>query len=113
MNLKKFSLKNKNALITGAGGLLGFEHACALLEIGAYVILTDYNKKSLQKNSKKLEKYFNKKNFCEIKMDVTKENSILSCLKKLKMKRKNIDILVNNAAENPKLDEIKKIKKQD
>ena len=50
MNLKKFNLNNKNALITGAGGLLGFEHACALLEIGSYVILTDQNTKFLHKN---------------------------------------------------------------
>ena len=49
MNLKKFNLKNKNALITGAGGLLGFEHASALLEVGAYVILTDHKSKKLNK----------------------------------------------------------------
>jgi len=108
MNLKKFNLKNKNALITGAGGLLGFEHACALLEVGAYVILTDYNMKYLHKNKIKLKKYFNEKNFCTIKMDITKESSILSCFKKLKKKNKTVDILINNAATNPKLDNIKK-----
>ena len=111
MNLKKFNLKNKNALITGAGGLLGFEHACALLEIGAYVILTDYNTKFLDKNKIKLKKHFNSKNFCTIKMDITKESSILSCFKKLKKKCKAVDILINNAAINPKLDNIKKNKK--
>ena len=86
MNLKKFNLNNKNALITGAGGLLGFEHACALLEIGAYVILTDQNTKFLHENKIKLKKYFSDKNFCTMKMDITKESSILSCSKKLKKK---------------------------
>ena len=110
MNLKKFNLNNKNALITGAGGLLGFEHAYALLEIGAYVILTDQNIKFLHKNKIKLKKYFSDKNFCTMKMDITKESSILSCSKKLKMKGKCIDILINNAAINPKLSSIKKNK---
>ena len=100
MNLKKFNLKNKNALITGAGGLLGFEHACALLEVGAYLILTDNNVKSLNRNKIKLKKCFNEKNFCVIKMDVTKEESISSCFKRLKKNGKKIDILINNAAIN-------------
>ena len=111
MNLKKFNLKNKNAIITGAGGLLGFEHACALLEIGAYVILTDNNIKSLHKNRIKLKKRFKEKNFCTMKMDITKENSILSCFKKLKRKSKSVDILINNAAINPKFGNIIKNKK--
>ena len=44
---KKFDLSGKTALITGAGGLLGPEHALALLEHGAKVLLTDISSKSL------------------------------------------------------------------
>jgi len=110
MNLKKFNLRNKNALITGAGGLLGYEHACALLEIGAYVVLTDINTNSLQIAKSKLKKYFDENNFSIIKMDIAKENSILSCLRKLKKEDKNIEILVNNASVNPKIRNIKKNK---
>ena len=40
---EKFSLANKTALITGAAGLLGIEHAAALLDSGACVVLTDVN----------------------------------------------------------------------
>ena len=47
MKLTKFDLRNKFALITGAAGLLGTEHALALLEINANIILTDINKKKL------------------------------------------------------------------
>ena len=40
---KKFSLSKKYCLITGASGLLGLEHAEAILEINGNVILTDLN----------------------------------------------------------------------
>ena len=41
---KKFDLSGKISLITGSAGLLGYEHAHALLEIGSKVILTDVDK---------------------------------------------------------------------
>ena len=106
-NLKKFEIKNRTALITGGGGLFGFEHACALLEVGAFVILSDIESKSLKKNSERLSKIYNKNNFITIKMDVTKESSIKSCLKKIKKIRKKIDILINNASINPTSKKIK------
>ena len=106
MNLKKFNLKNKNALITGAGGLLGFEHASALLEVGAYVILTDHKSKKLNKIKNKLKNNFSESNFCTVKMDVNKEKSILACFKKLKKKGIKVNILINNATINPTVSRI-------
>ena len=41
--LERFDLSGRTALITGAAGLLGIEHASALLESGAVVVLTDIN----------------------------------------------------------------------
>ena len=58
---KKFNLEGKTALITGAAGLLGKQHAFALLELNAHVILTDIDfdqlrvlKKELSKDTSKL-----------------------------------------------------------
>ena len=45
--LEKFGLTGKTALITGAAGLLGVQHAAALLESGATVVLTDLGEASL------------------------------------------------------------------
>ena len=47
MAFEKFNLTGKTALITGAAGLLGMEHAAALLASGATVILTDIGKDAL------------------------------------------------------------------
>ena len=47
--LKKYSLKNKNILITGAAGTLGKQFSLALLEVGARVIITDIDEKKLKK----------------------------------------------------------------
>ena len=48
---------NKYAIITGAAGLLGQEHAKALLEAGFNLILTDINF-NLLKTKTKLERNF-------------------------------------------------------
>ena len=102
MNLKKFNLVNRIAVITGAGGLLGFEHAYALLECDATVILTDKSQKKLLTNYNKLIKKFNKKRIFFKTMDVTSEKSILSCLNFFKKKKLLVEILINNASFNPK-----------
>ena len=54
MKLNKFNLKNKNILITGAAGSLGFEHSIALLEVEARIFMTDINYPKLIKNKSKL-----------------------------------------------------------
>ena len=100
--MNRFDLSNKFVLITGSCGLLGQKHALALLEIGASVILTDIDENTLIEAKKSLEL---KKYFGEIKyyfMDVGSEDSIMNVFKKLEKDNIRIDILINNAAINPK-----------
>ena len=104
MLLNKFSLKNKNILITGAAGSLGLEHSIALLNVGARVIMTDIDLVKLNKN--KIELLKKNKNFqlvC-LKMDVSSESSVKKILKILKKKQFKLDVLINNACLNPKFD---------
>ena len=94
--MDRFNLKNKISVITGGAGFLGVEHAKALLDLNAKVILIDINLKSLIKhkiNFKRMNKiiYF-------YKSDITSENEIKKTLQKIKKKFKRIDILINNAA---------------
>jgi short-subunit dehydrogenase len=58
MNLKKFNLKDKNILITGAAGILGKQHAIALLNSNANLILTDINLKKLKETQYQLKKEY-------------------------------------------------------
>ena len=46
-SLARFDVTGRTAVITGAAGLLGVEHAAALLEIGAAVVLTDIDEAAL------------------------------------------------------------------
>ena len=99
----KFTLKGKVALITGASGLLGVEHTNALLELGATVVMTDIDKVGLDKAFNDLMSVYDKKNvICKI-MDVTSQKSILYVANELKNDGVNVDILINNAAIDPKV----------
>lgn len=103
MALEKFQLKDKNVLITGASGLLGIEHAAALLECGAKVILTDINDLALQTAKAKLSQQFQAANIIPKMMDVTDPDSIRSVEGDLVSNSVHVDILINNASINPKV----------
>ena len=53
-----FSLKGKNAVITGGAGLLGVKHAESIAEMGGIPILIDINERSLQIVSKNIQQKF-------------------------------------------------------
>lgn len=104
MMLSKFRLKGKNALITGASGILGMEHAYALIEVGATVILTDISLQKLELRRKSLVKVFDNAKIIVKVMDVSSESEINKVSEELISEGIRIDILINNAAIDPKVD---------
>lgn len=100
---EKFDLTGKTALITGAAGLLGREHAAALLESGARVVLTDLNNLPLSKLAKDLCLQYDSQKVIISNLDVTKPKTIKDLARSLAEKRIRVDILVNNAAIDPKV----------
>ncbi len=97
------NLKKKIALVTGAAGLLGKEHTFALLELGARVVITDSNLKSLEAFSEELKGsgYFGQ--FLAMNMDVSNLESIKSVNANIKNEWGSVEILINNASINPKV----------
>lgn len=105
MPLGKFDLTGKVALITGGAGLLGSEHCAALLESGAQVIICDIDNDRLLEVRQRLGKRFRLSKIRLQSMDVTSEESILSAQNFLKLEGIRVDILVNNAAIDPKVND--------
>jgi NAD(P)-dependent dehydrogenase (short-subunit alcohol dehydrogenase family) len=103
MAFEKFNLSGKTALITGAAGLLGMEHAAALLESGAQVVLTDIGESALQSAHANLAQTFDATKIITKVMDVTSPQRVLTVAKELWADGYRIDILVNNAAIDPKV----------
>ena len=94
MYLKKINLKNKTALVTGAGKGIGKACAIALAEAGANLIIISRTQKDLDKVSKIIKKL--KSKCSSFVCDVTNYSQI----KNIVNKQKKIDILVNNAGTN-------------
>ena len=98
------TLQGKVSLITGAAGLLGIEHARALLELNSTVVLTDINYEALvNKKDALASSGFNPGEIFCLKMDVTSTESIHSAFTQLKTDGLSISVLVNNAAVDPKV----------
>jgi len=98
---KKFSLAGKVAVITGASGMLGKKHTLALLELGAFVVMTDIDMKSLEEAKEQVKGNFPASEIEIFSMDVTSEESVGRIYEKLQSMGLRVDILINNAAINP------------
>lgn len=101
---KDFNLENKTALITGAAGLLGIEHASALLELNCNVVLTDIKLEKLSELKESLLSEYPNSNIKIFELDVTSKKSILKLYEVLEKLLIDINILINNAALNPKVE---------
>lgn len=100
---KKFDLTGKTALITGAAGLLGKEHAAALLESGATVVLTDISQAALAAAKAMLLQKFPSGQLQTAVLDVSSPEAVRTLSSQLADAGVRIDILVNNAAIDPKV----------
>ena len=103
-----FKLDGKVVVITGATGLLGRKHAEAVACYGGIPILIDLSQSVIDKLANELS-YKYKVQAIGFAIDITNEAEIKENAKQLIKKFGKIDGLVNNAANNPKVEDNQKV----
>jgi NAD(P)-dependent dehydrogenase (short-subunit alcohol dehydrogenase family) len=92
-----FRLDGNVAIITGAAGLLGLQHALALSDFGAVVVLADLAHEICEQRANDIHRRSGVET-AAIRIDVTNESSWKSLLQQTVSRFRRIDILINNAA---------------
>ena len=99
--IDKFRLEGKIAIITGGAGLLGEKHAEAIAEAGGIPILWDITP-LVKKKSEQITQRYNTR-CLGMNVDITESEDVRNGLAEVLDNFRHIDILVNNAANDPKV----------
>lgn len=99
-----FSLKGGIYVITGGAGLIGKKHAEAVLIGGGVPVLVDINDDALQGAVMVLHDQFPDAVIESYNVDITNKQALESLRNELHKKYGRIDGLINNAANNPKVE---------
>jgi NAD(P)-dependent dehydrogenase (short-subunit alcohol dehydrogenase family) len=98
-----FNLDKKVIVITGALGLLGKKHVEIIAQNNVIPIIVDIDQKSAEFFAKKIKKKYHVEAI-GLDVDITDEKKIIDSCKKIIKKFGHIDGLINNAANNPKIE---------
>lgn len=97
-----FDLTGRKAIITGGSGLLGVQHSRALLQRNCGLVIWDINSQEMENAILKLLDEFPGADIQIQKVDISSEPEITKAISFFESRSKQIDILINNAAINPK-----------
>jgi len=98
----KFSLQDRVAIITGGSGLMGIQHGEVIAQAGGIPVLWDINKTTVHEQAKKIGQRCN--TLClGMEVDITQNTSIKAGLDKILNEVGRPHILINNAANDPKV----------
>jgi NAD(P)-dependent dehydrogenase (short-subunit alcohol dehydrogenase family) len=98
-------LSGQSFVVTGAAGLLGFQHTLAIIEAGGKVSMWDKDSEKLSNSLLKISDIFPKAEVSTFVLDITDRASVLNGLESHLDRFKTINGLVNNAALNPKIED--------
>jgi NAD(P)-dependent dehydrogenase (short-subunit alcohol dehydrogenase family) len=101
-----FDLTGRVALVTGGAGLLGYQHGAILAAAGAHVVLLDLRVANPQLRAEQLTAAHGPE-CLGLTVDITSEASLLEARDAIITRFGRIDILINNAANNPKVEDQK------
>lgn len=102
--IDKFKIYDKIAIITGGAGFLGRKHAEAIIEAGGTAILLDISNEALTRVTDEFRLKYDNPKIEGIKVNISDKESIEHVRNKILKKYGHIDILINNAANNPKVE---------
>jgi NAD(P)-dependent dehydrogenase (short-subunit alcohol dehydrogenase family) len=97
-----FDLTDRVVVITGGAGLLGRRHAGAVAKAGAVPVLVDIREDQAAKAAEQIAQAFD----CEcsaIHADITDSRSVQDLLGAVLARHGRVDVLINNAANNPSM----------
>jgi NAD(P)-dependent dehydrogenase (short-subunit alcohol dehydrogenase family) len=98
-----FDLTGKTAVITGGAGLLGAHHARAVAAYGGTPVLLDLSQAAVDSAAIKLNEEFHTQ-AAGFAVNITQEDAVANVCKQVLSKFGRVDVLINNAANNPKVD---------
>lgn len=99
----RYDLTGRTALVTGAGGLLGKQHVAALAEAGARVVVTEVGLAQAETAVAALKQVAPAADLIALEINVTSLESVRAASAQLAGRGTTVDILVNNAAIDPKV----------
>jgi NAD(P)-dependent dehydrogenase (short-subunit alcohol dehydrogenase family) len=98
-----FNLTGRVAVITGGTGLLGRQHAEAIASAGGIPVLADIRLNEIDQTSREWKERFGEPALA-IQADITDPSSVKKLLATVLDRFNRVDILINNAANNPKME---------
>lgn len=99
-----FDLTGRVAIITGGAGLLGRMHAEVIAKVGGIAVIADIDKAGAEQVARDISSQFGIDSI-GTPTDVTRPESVKRLLGKVLARFGRVDILINNAANNPKVEE--------
>lgn len=101
---KRFDITGMVCVVTGGAGLIGKKHAEAVIEGGGIPVLLDISLNALKSAKETLIKTYSYANIEIALADITDRANIQLVCNDLVKKYGHIDALINNAANNPKVE---------
>lgn len=98
-----FDLTGRVAIVTGGAGLLGYYHGAILAAAGAHVVLLDLASANPALRAEQIQQEHGPE-CLGVSADITSEASLQQAREQILAKFGRIDILINNAANNPKVE---------